>query len=155
MAKFKMGQVGTVSHGTMRSQDLIESFTSELRSLGHRSRDLTKIEKRYNTAINGQYGDNDAYFDNEVSSWDLESLFNMLNSHALPYMYFGSHPGDDSDYGFWISESVEYDYDGLKVSDTSEVSDSYTGEVLHVNDHGNMTLYTAKKGKLTEVWSVV
>ena len=153
--KFQFASAGSVSTGTMRSQDLIESFSSELRFLGHRSKELTRIEKRYNTAINGEFGEDDEYFNNEVSSFDLESLVNMLDSHCLPYFYFGSHPGDGADYGFWISESIEYDYDGLKVSDTSEVKDSYIGEVLHVNDHGNMTLYTAKKGKLTEVWSVV
>ena len=41
----------------------------------------------------------------------------------------------------------------LRVNDTSEVPRGYTGEVLHVNDHGNTTLYTASRGKLTEVWS--
>lgn len=51
--------------------------------------------------------------------------------------------------------SIISDFDGLKVEDTSQVSDSYIGEVLHVNDHGNITLYNAKNGKLTEVWSLV
>jgi len=31
----------------------------------------------------------------------------------------------------------------------------YCGEVLHVNDHGNATLYAAERGQLSEVWSVV
>lgn len=47
------------------------------------------------------------------------------------------------------------DFDGLRVSDLSEVPDDYTGEVLHVNDHGNMTLYACTDGECSEVWSVV
>lgn len=153
--KWTHGTIGSVSHATMRNQDIMPTFCQELRWLGHRSKDLTTIEKRVYGALNGQYGEEDAYFTDEESSWDLESLFNMLNEHALPYMYFGSHPGDGSDYGFWVSEGLEYDFDGLKVSDLNEIPDKYTGEVLHVNERGNMTLYTAKRNHLVEIWAVV
>lgn len=145
--KWKHGTVGTVSHATMRKEDLIPSFTSELRWLGHRSKELTRIERESRKG--------DSYYESEESDYDLQSLFDMLDSHAPPYMYFGSHPGDGADYGFWISDSLEYDFDGLKVDDLSDVPADYTGEVLEVNDHGNMTLYSAKRGKLTEVWGVV
>lgn len=153
--KFTYASVGSVSSGTMRNQDLMPDFIWELRNLGHRDKKLTVIQNRVNTALNGQYGEDDAYFQDEESSYDLESLFDMLDQHSLPYMYFGAHPGDGADYGFWVSEGLEYDFDGLKVNDTSEVPDKYTGEVLHVNERGNTTLYTAKRGKLTEVWGVV
>jgi hypothetical protein len=144
--KWQYGSIGTVSEATMRPEDLIPAYTSELRSLGHRDRTLSQIERDMNKR---------GYYGAENCMYDLESLENMLQEHALPYMYFGSHPGNGSDYGFWISEVIEYDFDGLKVDDTSEVPNDYTGEVLHVNDHGNMTLYTAKKGKLAEVWAIV
>lgn len=146
MSKFKYGEIGSVSTATMRPEDLIPCFTSELRWLGHRSKELSAIERRMNKR---------GYYDTEDSSYDLESLFDMLDEHAMPYMYFGAHPGDGSDYGFWVTEGIEYDFDGLKVDDLSEVPNGYTGEVLHVNDHGNMTLYVARKGKLTEMWGIV
>jgi hypothetical protein len=144
--KWQYAQLGTVSEATMRPEDLIPAYTSELRSLGHRDRTLSQIERDMNKR---------GYYETEDCMWDLESLEDMLQEHALPWMYFGSHPGDGADYGFWVSEGIEYDFDGLKVDDTSEVPEDYTGEVLHVNDHGNMTLYTAKKGKLAEVWAIV
>lgn len=153
--KWSHGQVGSVSEATMRPQDLLPRFCEELRYLGHRDKELTRIEKRVNRALNGKYGEDDVYFEDEVSQWDLAYLFAMLNEHSLPYMYFGSHPGDGSDYGFWVSEGIEYDFDGLKVEDLAEVPQNYTGEVLHINDHGNMTLYSAKRGKLTEIWGIV
>jgi hypothetical protein len=151
----KIASIGTVSNATMRNQDLIPSFCAELRYLGHRSKVLTGIEKRVNRALNGQYGERDTYFADEVASFDLESLFNMLEEHAPSYFYFGSHPGDGSDYGFWLSEDIEESFDGLKVDDTSEIPTDYNGEVLHCNDHGNLTLYFAKRGKLNEIWSIV
>lgn len=153
--KWQYGTIGSISSATMRPEDLIPAFCSELRYLGHRSKELTKIEKRYNTAINGEFGENDAYFQDEVSSWDLDSLFDMLDTHALPYMYFGAHAGNGSDYGFWVIDGLEYDFDGLKVSDTGDVPSDYTGDVMHINERGNMTLYACKRGKLTEIWAVV
>lgn len=138
----------------MREQDLIPAFCEELRYLGHRSRKLSIIERRVNRALNGKYGEDDAYFTDEESLWDLESLFDMLNEHALPYMYFGAHIGDGSDYGFWVSEDIEECFDGLMVSDLSEVPEKYTGEVLNVNDHGNLTLYSVKRGKFSETWGI-
>lgn len=87
-----------------------------------------------------------------------ETLFDALQEFAAPYFYFGAHPGDGCDYGFWLVEDVAQqveDNGGLNVSDTSDVPADYSGEVLHVNDHGNPTLYHADKGHLTEIWSLV
>lgn len=144
--KFKYGSIGSVSHGTMRKEDLIPTFCSELRSLGHRSKELTRIEKSQNKK---------GYYESEESEFDLDSLFEMLNNHAMPFFYFGSHMGDGSDFGYWLIESCIEEFEGLKVSDLSEVDSAYTGELLHVNDHGNMTLYICVKGKLQEIWGIV
>jgi len=139
-------KLGTVSHGTMRPEDLIPDFCWELRYLGHRSSELTAIEKRSNKP---------EYYDTEEAMWDLETLFNMLDEHSPDGAYFGSHPGDGSDYGFWVDESIEWDFDGLKVNDLADVPRGYRGYVLVVNDHGNMTLYTKTARKLIEHWAVV
>lgn len=152
--KFSYGSMGTVSHGTLRNQDLLPAFCEELRWLGHRSKELTIIERRVNSALNGRFKNNDEYFDDEESMWDFGRLVEMLQEHALPYMYFGSHVGDGSDYGFWIDD-LEMVYDGLKVDDLNKIPNKYNGEVLHINERGNATLYNAKHGKLTEIWSVV
>ena len=37
----------------------------------------------------------------EELDWALEDLFALLNEMALDGMYFGSHEGDSSDFGFW------------------------------------------------------
>ena len=153
--KFRLGSFGTVISGTMRNQDVIPALTWELRHLGHRSTELTLIEKRYEKAIEGEFGEDDEYFTGESAMWDCESLFNMLQEHAPAYAYFGANEGDGSDYGFWLSSGLEYEFDGLKVDDTDEIPSGYIGEVLHVNEHGNMTLYFKSARKLKEIWAVV
>ena len=96
------------------------------------------------------------YYETEDSGYDLEDLFDALNEYAMPGFYFGSHPGDGADYGFWLDEDIEHNFDGLKVDDLSEIPTGYIGEVLHVNDHGNMTLYyNGANGRLYEIWSIV
>lgn len=48
------------------------------------------------------------------------------------------------------------DWDGIVVDDTSKVPLYWVGEVLHINDHGNATLYRAfKNGNLRELASRV
>ena len=48
------------------------------------------------------------------------------------------------------------EFEGKVVEDLSEVPEGYRGQVLHVNDHGNVTLYNAfKNGSLHEVASCV
>lgn len=154
------GSIGSVSSGTMREEDLIPSFLWEAKRLH-----LTREERKAVTAIShrteSKYdykttnGERCPYWESETASFDLEQLFEILDTHSLPYFSFGAHPGDGADYGWWLCESFQEDFDGLKVSDTSEVPRGYTGEVLHVNDHGNMTLYSVSRGRMREVWGVV
>lgn len=50
-----------------------------------------------------------------------------------------------------IEANERREFDGLVVADTSEVPSEFLGDVLHINDHGNATLYGARLGKLVEV----
>jgi len=153
--KFKIASFGSISHATMRNQDLIPRFASELRYLGHRSTELTAIESRFSRAMNGKHGESDSYFESEESAFDLEWLFDALNEHSPAYGYFGSHAGDGSDYGFWMDEDIQSNFDGLIVDDTSKIPAKYRGEILHLNDHGNVTLYFKNRLGLREIWAVV
>ncbi len=162
--------LGTVSHGTMRNEDLIPCFVdllsdlNEQRSLDCKAGDDLAAVAEF-TRLDDMLGDierrqeREDYYDSEDASEDCNELFDELNAFAPPYCYFGAHPGDGSDYGFWLSEdaieNARADGDALFVDDTSDVPADYTGEVFHVNDHGNCTLYTANKGQLTEVWAIV
>ena len=156
MAEFTYGELGSISSGTMRTEDLIPEFLYTLEHLAklNKRKDHIAIVKRIS-----KDSEREGYYDSEESSWDLnEDLFNALNEYAAPYCYFGANEGDGADFGFWLSCDFQQeirDNDGLEVADLAEVPKGYTGEVLHVNDHGNATLYTVKRGKFHEIWAVV
>lgn len=156
--RYKKQNIGSVSHATMRPEDLIPSFIWELEHQTPTKRAHLKLIREIESRMleeNGSGENDESYFDSEDCQYDLESLFDALDEYAPPYFYFGAHPGDGSDYGFWLSESFQEDFDGLKVSDTSEVPKGFTGEVLHVSDHGNMTLYAYSRGRSRELWGIV
>lgn len=142
--------VGSISSGTMRPEDLIPSFIYEARSqrplLRSHSKQVTDIDKR--SAKRG-------YYESDAPGDDLECLFDILGHYAPEGFYFGAHPGDGADYGYWLNESFIDDFDGLKVSDLSEVPRGYRGLVLYVNDHGNTALYSVSRGKFIEHWAIV
>jgi hypothetical protein len=154
--KLRNSNIGSVSCGTMRDEDLIPAFVSELERQKplrreHRKR-LTRIQRwmdrpNYYTA-NHEGAETEA-------TYDLEWLFEALDCYSPAYFSFGAHPGDGADFGFWLSECFMGDFDGLKVSDLSEVPTGYTGEVLQVSDHGNMSLYAYSRGRGRELWAVV
>jgi hypothetical protein len=142
--------IGSVSTATMRVEDLIPAFISELESMRPLKREHRKMIREIKRAMRKA-----DYFDSEEASFDLnEGLFDALDEYALPYFYFGSHPGDGADYGFWLSEDWQESFDGITVHDMSEVPKGYSGEVMHESDHGNLTLYFCRRGRCREVWSI-
>ena len=145
--------LGTVSHGTMREEDLIPDFLYELEHQKHLAREHRKLCRDINARMNAE-----DYYESEDASEDLSELFDALDAYAPPFFYFGAHPGDGSDYGYWLSESWEECFEedgGIKVSDTSEIPPDHIGYVAVVSDHGNVTLYNrGKNHQLYEVWGV-
>ena len=76
----------SLSHATLKPDDLIESFTSFLDTYG----------VKYETG--------DLRIPDEADWFLNETLFDLLNEIAPPNHYFGAHPGDGSDFGFWEIE---------------------------------------------------
>lgn len=141
---------GTVINHSMFSEDLIPEFVDTLESFR-----LTREERVECKEIRKRM-QGEGYYSSDESDYDMEYLFDHLDNYAAPYFYFGSHPGDGSDYGFWLSEdAIDATFDGKKVSDLSEVPKGYTGEVLLVHDHGNTSLYSYSRGRGREIWAIV
>lgn len=88
--------VGSISHGTMRSQDLIPCFLSEL-ALRDQER-YEQIEKEFSITIMNED------WETETGAYLLEDLFDALDSAAPDGYYFGASEGDGCDYGFWSYE---------------------------------------------------
>lgn len=153
----KIAKPGSISEGTLHPEHLMPDFAHQLRMLDYKQSHLDDIEKRLEKEEQEhEEGHVPCYWGSEQMSLDLETLMAMLEECTPPYMYFGVAEGNSSDFGFWLSSDWQEFFDGLQVGDLSEVPEDYEGEVAHINDHGNVTLYACKKGtELTEIWSIV
>ena len=92
----------SVSHATLRPQDLIESFTQVLKADGPQKHKQIIQDANVWLEVFTQAPNDDNL--NEEGSYLLEDLFAALDSIAPSGYYFGAHPGDGSDFGFWEVE---------------------------------------------------
>jgi len=116
-------ELGTVSHGTLRVQDLLPAFLDTLSQLdpaGY-SKLILELDKEYQRFVpcappvgiacyGGGYCkgldlcDDDTWWSSERADELLRAVFDALDELAPEGACFGSHPGDGSDFGFWPIE---------------------------------------------------
>jgi len=149
--------LGSISSGTMRTEDLIPDF---IWTLQRYAPEVAQGLLEDNQDIFNWLDNPDEIEEPEFTSEFLnEDLWNALNDLAPQYVYFGAHVGDGADYGFWIDwDNLESDCryaDGvIKVNAGDEWPELDDGieYVLEVTDHGNATLYSRDH---KELWSCV
>ena len=130
MAEF---QLGSISTGTLRPEDLLPRFMGALEEL------TGTIEERY---------DED----------NMDELIDDLNNACPPFVYFGTLEGDGADFGFWadfdaIDESCARKHHRCTHNpDTGEIVLEDESVIVQVNDHGNVTVMDMERNVL---WSVV
>ncbi len=85
--------IGTVSAGTLKTEDLLECFLDI----------LARLDSEHPLIVEVAYG-------RDNSPELLESVMEALTDHCPPFVYFGAHPGDGADFGFWPDiERLEMD----------------------------------------------
>jgi hypothetical protein len=95
----------SVSWGTMRSENLLPTFLDELELL-----DETKASDLRAELPTGVLDDEThEWWDSHEPAEVVDQLFDALQEYAPEGCYFGSHPGDGSDYGYWQHEDFGYD----------------------------------------------
>lgn len=150
--------IGTISHGTLRTPDLLTAFADELARLSESERThgaLIRDARAYARIWEANHLNG---LGSEAAIELVQELSEALEEFAPSYTYFGSNPWDGSDFGFWPSDTLAQDVrdnDGLVISDLYEVPEGYSGEALVINDHGNATLYAFDKGIGLTVWEIV
>lgn len=149
----KPASLGSISHGTLRTGDLLSAFISELEWQVSRNGDYFSRPENFGERDNlaRLIGEAQDCFDaeggladkeDEASEMVDETLPDALNSFSGPYCYFGSHEGDGSDYGYWpdmvqIEDLPTYD-------DTDAAKEAgEAGDFKVVSDHGNVEIYSA------------
>jgi len=126
MAEF---QLGSISTGTLRPEDLLPRFMGALEEL------TGTIEERY---------DED----------NMDELIDDLNNACPPFVYFGTLEGDGADFGFWpdmdsLNEAMQYG--DVTFHDDERILDEHDA-IVQVSDHGNVTVMDMERNVL---WSVV
>lgn len=100
------GTPGTLIHGTMRDEDLLRAFATELRR-------LDEAGNYYQLCNEAMVMANDPEGDYQYMPADvITDLFDRLDEFSPEGHRFGAHEGDGSDYGFWPVED-----NGLHVED--------------------------------------
>jgi hypothetical protein len=99
-------KTGTVIHGTLRTRDLIPAFLDCLRDVApdHYAGYMVAPFGPIPAHVQDE-GDSSEWWNSEDASALLEELTDTLNEHAPEGYYFGAHPGDGSDFGFWENET--------------------------------------------------
>ena len=152
-------QLGSISTGTLRTQDLLPVFLETFIALGGNvPSDLecgSYIEylnwpNPETTACN----EDDKFWDSEDAMWDMEALTNGLNNLCPPFVYFGTLEGDGSDFGFWPDmEALNEAMQNMGMaSESDEEILAEEGVIVQVSDHGNVTVMDIDRNV---IWSVV
>jgi hypothetical protein len=87
-----------VSHGTLRNQDLLAAFGSELRNAPDVAWDHLQLAEEADAMLELET------YDSEDGSELVNELIDALTAYAPDGCYFGTHPGDGSDFGFYQAE---------------------------------------------------
>lgn len=157
--------IGSISTGTLRMEDLIPALLWELERIR-----LSRPHRRGVQSIR-KASDVDGYFESTEHDCmeDYQELCDIAECYVPDYCYFGAHEGDGADVGVWPTIPEDDDYNVYRSSyqpGESAIQDRDVNTVdtdgrrrythyLHVNDHGNATLYRRAGNRWVEVWSVV
>ena len=94
----------SVISSTLKIQDLIPAFLDVLKYTSEYQQIITSNNYEIKVIFE-PYNEYDDRWDSEFMHYFLnENLFDLLNSYAPEGYYFGSHPGDGSDFGYWKFE---------------------------------------------------
>ena len=148
-------QLGSISTGTLRVQDLLEAFLPYVEPDADDAGEAKGVLARI---ANNDWPVGVANFEEYCAEFDtaelLQSIIDQMN--CPPFIYFGAHAGDGADFGFWvdveaIGEAIRYETE----SDESVSGDHVLPNenvIIQINDHGNATCYDMERNV---IWSCV
>jgi len=137
-----------ISHATLRSGDLLESFYNHFAPAGYKCPyGLAKELQRLESFRQWQWGtfDCETWCDREDGSEEFDEMLQILDNWAgdymLPFHYIGTTEGDGSAFGIWLdwpSLENELQYEGWE-----QDGEDYTqgNDRVNINERGNVTYY--------------
>lgn len=166
--QIKPAHVGSISHGTLRTEDLLSAFADELESqilvnggyfsLPENFNERDKLNTLHGEAMDAvnAHSDDESEEDDSLNDQDddernsgiVNDLQDALNQFAPPYCYFGNTEGDGSDFGYWPSRD---EIEELPTVEDRDEAKELGEDCKSVNDHGNVTVYGGDGSVLLEL----
>ena len=152
-----MFKLGEISSGTLRTEDLVETFSNEFDRLLPENVTSALLEACEDWLAGKSWNEESSMLRETDGAALLADLFQALEEFCPPYVYFGASEGDGASFGFWVNtEELSRDVtDGevLQVSSLDMVPAAYTGFVW-LDKKGSITLYKADvRGGREALWS--
>lgn len=99
-------QPGSISHGTHRNEDVLPRFMSALfKEDPEKAREIWNNNPNFLEALcDLNCGIQNNWWESEEATQISEELFDVMDSYSPEGHYFGAHPGDGSDFGYWQNE---------------------------------------------------
>lgn len=171
--ELKKANFGSVSSGTLKTEDLLAAIQHELQWQIMRNGAFLAMPENFPlrdrlNALDGEIcdcfsegnsGESEITEDKQEIAQELigETCDVLSEVFAPAYGYFGAHCGDGADFGFWPGdiEDIKEQVGFVSSVDEEYPSDDFSGEWLHVNERGNCTLYVRENGIDREIWGLV
>ena len=140
-------QIGTLIHGTLRNEDLLQAFSDELARIDlARFQEVIKQDAHLFAESANLTTDEIVEGLGEHVDDVINDLIDALNEYAPPHTYFGAIDGDGSDFGFWPDVDSFEDCEKYLMEEPSHLRgdtewfDLDCNVIVQVNDHGNVTV---------------
>ena len=139
-------QLGSISTGTLRTEDLLFDFALALR----------EFEDKWNSEHEALYDQAKQHMAQAPSESELNqtvsNLQDALQEYCPPFVYFGALEGDGADFGFWPDIETIQEIVNIAECDASQgISCPDDGVIIQVSDHGNVTVLDMER---YVIWSV-
>lgn len=103
--KMATAEPGSISTGTLKSEDLLSAFTEELERLYSESGgEMPRHVRKLIDEAGALDTEDEDPFNAEVVNDVIDELMDELEHFAPAGYYFGAHPGDGADFGYWPVE---------------------------------------------------
>jgi hypothetical protein len=147
--------MGTIVHGSLKPEDIGPPCLDVARRiLGSRKR-----SKRISEVMLDAHRANRRDWQGEHDTEILDDLMDVLTEIAPPFVHFGCSEGDGSDFGFWpdidLMEEMAKAGSLKKVSGLEDLPKDFRGDVMIVNDHGNISYGIVNSRGYREIWACV
>ena len=149
-------QLGSISTGTLRTEDLRHAFANTLEALEVGMPPTPAGEPRWLNLV--EEARDDKFYADQDDQSVIDDLSDALNKFCPPFVYFGTLEGDGADFGFWpdrdaIQEAIDpTSILAVPTRNNNEYLLEEDGIIVHVNDHGNVTVMDMERNV---IWSVV